>query len=368
MAGIKVVISGYYGFSNAGDEAMLYAILRSLRQSFPGVETTVISGRPDDTARRFHTKAVPRFGGWAIFRSLVRCDLLISGGGSLLQDVTSSRSLLYYLSIILMGILLRKKVFLYGQGIGPLRRTWVCALLARVLSHADAITVRDEKSRNLLRKLGVTAPLYTTADSVLSLPKVPLERGREILRKAGVPEGKRLIGISVRDWLDAEQWAEKFSDYIDQLAALDAAVLFIPMQWPEDRRMAERLCRRHPGRFQFLEGTFTAPELMSIIGNLDLLVGMRLHALIFAALMHVPLIGISYDPKIDNFLRSIGEEAAFPVSAFDAETLYNKTEAFLDGRAACRWDAVDALREKAKETVKILQGVVQQGGYDGKTD
>ncbi len=360
MAGYKVVISGYYGFSNAGDEAMLYAILRALRQSFPGVETTVISGTPEETARKFHTRAIPRFGGLAIARHILSCDLLISGGGSLLQDVTSSRSLLYYLSIILAGILCGKRVFLYGQGIGPLRRKWVCALLRRVLSHVDAITVRDEKSKHLLESLGVKAPVYATADSVLSLPKVSTDRGREILKEAGVPEGKKIIGISVRNWLDAEQWADKFSSYIDRLAEEDAAVVFIPMQWPEDNHMAERLCRGKSDRFFFLEGSFSAPELMSVMGCLDLLVGMRLHALIFAALMHVPLIGISYDPKIDNFLRSIGQEAVFPVSAFDAEKLYNKTKAILSGRTQCRWEAVDALRERAGETVRILQDMVNR--------
>ncbi len=360
MAGYKVVISGYYGFSNAGDEAMLYAILRALREVFPDVETTVISGKPEETARRFHTKAIPRFGGLSIGRSLLSCDLLISGGGSLLQDVTSSRSLLYYLSIILAGILCRKRVFLYGQGIGPLRRKWVCSLLGHVLSHVDAITVRDEKSRKLLESLGVRAPVYTTADSVFSLPRVPLDRGQEILRQAGISVGKKVIGISVRNWLDADRWAEPFGDYLDRLAEEDWTVLFIPMQWPEDQQMAERLCRRKPEHFRFLEGTFSAPELMSIIGSLDLLVGMRLHALIFAALMHVPFIGISYDPKIDNFLRAVGQEAIFPISAFDAEKLYNKTEALLSGRTSFgSWEAVEALRKKAEETVQILQDVVK---------
>lgn len=361
MANYKILISGYYGFNNAGDEAMLYAILRSLRVLYPHAEITVISGRPEETARNFPVRAVPRFGAWPILKSLLASDLLISGGGSLLQDVTSSRSLLYYLSIIFAGIFFRKKVFLYGQGIGPLHRRWVCRLLGRVLSHVDAITVRDEKSSDFLKRLGVTAPVYTTADSVLSLPQVSLDKGKEILAQAGVPAGKKLVGVSVRNWLGEETWVPRFRDYIRKLAEdPHTEIVFIPMQYPEDKKTAEKIAGILPkGTVHYLDGSFTAPELMSIIGNLDLLVGMRLHALIFAALMHVPLLGISYDPKIDNFLSTIGEDSVFPISAFEAETLYNTTEELLKGRkASADWNAVDELREKAEETAKILSQVV----------
>lgn len=362
MAKYNIVISGYYGFDNAGDEAMLYSILRSLRALYPDAEITVISGHPEKTAEVFGTKAVPRFGGWSIFKSLLRANLLISGGGSLLQDVTSSRSLLYYLSIIGAGIVLRKKVVLYGQGIGPLHRKWVCALLGKILSHADAITVRDEKSSLFLKKLGVSAPVYTTADSVLALPRVGLEEGREILRAAGLTEGKKWIGISVRNWLEAEQWIAEFGSYVRRLLQEPVEIVFIAMQYPDDQKTAESICRGLPGeRIHFLQQSFTAPQLMSIIGNLDLLVGMRLHALIFAALMHVPLIGISYDPKIDNFLAAIGKKSAFPISAFEAETLYNKTvETMQEQRSAGDWEAVDALRRKAEETAQILKKVVRR--------
>lgn len=361
MEKYKIVISGYYGFRNAGDEAMLYAILRSLRLIAPDAEITVISGRPEETARQFHVRAIHRFGGFSIAKSLLSCDLLISGGGSLLQDVTSSRSLLYYLSIIWAGILLRKKVFLYGQGIGPLRRQWVCSLLTHVLSRADAITVRDEKSHQFLDKLGVTAPVYTTADSVLSLPEVPLAEGRAILSEAGVPEGKRIIGISVRNWLQAETWMARFSKYIEKIQQEDAAIVFIPMQCPEDGMTAERICPRPGPHTYFLSCSYTAPELMSIIGNLDMLVGMRLHALVLAALMHVPLLGISYDPKIDNFLHAIGRQAVCPVTAFDEETLYNKTmECLHEKNETSQWEAADALRRKAGETARILEGLIRR--------
>ena len=116
----KIVISGYYGFANAGDEAMLTAIIKALRSTEKTVELTVISGNPPATAARHKVNSLHRFSFCKIFAALMDCDLLLSGGGSLLQDVTSKRSLLYYLFILALGLLLKKKVMLFGQGIGPI--------------------------------------------------------------------------------------------------------------------------------------------------------------------------------------------------------------------------------------------------------
>lgn len=167
MAKYNIVISGYYGFHNAGDEAMLLAILQALRKTFDAPSITVISGNPSDTAKTFGVKAVPRFGILPILSSLFRTDLLISGGGSLLQDVTSWKSMIYYLTIIIFGVLFRKQVFLYSQGIGPVRYRIIRIILKHVLNHVDAITVRDSESKGFLQRLGVHRTIYTTADAVL---------------------------------------------------------------------------------------------------------------------------------------------------------------------------------------------------------
>ena len=359
MGSCKIVISGYYGFKNAGDEAMLYSILRAVRSIDPDSDVTVISGKPEQTEKAFGVRAVPRFGGFAIFRKLCTADVLISGGGSLLQDVTSSRSCLYYLSLIWTAAFLGKKVMLYAQGIGPIRRRWVARLIRFVLSRVDAITVRDETSEQFLKKIGVTAPIYTTADSVFFLTKEETETGKAILRAAGVPEHKKTVGLSVRNWKDAETWTKAFAQYIEKMAQDDVSLVFIPMQHPDDTRMAKSLCEKDFENVYFLDGTYRVGELMSIIGGLDLLVGMRLHALIFAALSHIPMIGISYDPKIDNFLSSVGQKALFPVEKFDADSLYRASREILEGKETAHPEKVEALQEKARETVSVLQTLMQ---------
>ncbi len=105
----KVVLSGYFGFGNAGDEAILAAEVAALRQLIPQVEITVLSGNPRKTAATYNVEAEPRGNLWALCRALRRADLLISGGGSLLQDITSNRSIPYYLGVMALAKLMGKK-------------------------------------------------------------------------------------------------------------------------------------------------------------------------------------------------------------------------------------------------------------------
>lgn len=364
----KIVISGYYGFNNAGDEAMLFAILKTLENHFTNPDITVISGNPERTMTMFPVKAVSRFDGWHILQKLKNSSLLISGGGSLLQDVTSWKSLMYYLSIIGCGICLRNKVFLYSQGIGPVKHSWVRFLLKFVLNHVSAITVRDEESKKFLERLGVKNQIYCTADAVLSLPPVDTRKGEKIATYYGIPTHKKIIGISVRRWMDTDSWMEKLQAYMNQMNARDEyAFVFVPMQHPEDYKTICDYIKDRRDTY-ILKESYDTETLMSLIGTFDLLIGVRLHALIFAALMHIPLIGISYDPKIDNFLHSLGKESLFDLDHFDAQVLQEKSEQLLSKTAtADDWTAVDNLRKKACLTMDILKDVIQskEGHHEG---
>ena len=118
----NILISGYYGFDNIGDESILRTLVSSLREHIPGCSLTVLSHNPASTREKYGVEAVERMSPMAILRAVKQCDMLISGGGSLLQDVTSSKSLHYYLSIIRCAEFFHKKVFIYSQGIGPIDR------------------------------------------------------------------------------------------------------------------------------------------------------------------------------------------------------------------------------------------------------
>ena len=323
MRKTKIVISGYYGFGNAGDEAMLTAILESLYNEQPNLDITVISGNPAKTGRTHGVKAVPRLHFPLIWHTLRQCDLLISGGGSLLQDVTSKRSLYYYLSIMKMAQWIGKKVFLYAQGIGPLTRTHARSTVADVLNRCDYITVRDQKSADLLQELGVTqVPVRVTADAVLAMH--PVDRGisEALLAKYGIGGIAPKVGIYVRNWKGDGLYKQVVAQAADRLIREEGCkVIFVPMQVPDDVMAARNIQSYMHESACVLTDEYTTAEMMSIAGNMDVVLGVRLHALVFAALMHVPLVGISYDPKVDSFLHMIHESAQGNLQDVSADAL-----------------------------------------------
>lgn len=314
---MNVVISGYYGSGNAGDEAMLNSILNHFNQSSLINNITVISVNPLDTQARHNVHAVSHLNPFAVFKSIFNSDLLISGGGSLLQNVTSRRSLYYYLGVISIALLLHKKIMLFSQGIGPIKGSFPRSLTSFILNKVDLITVRDEGSFDELKRLHIFKPkIECTADSVLSLLPASLSFGKSILPSSSRP----LIGIAIRHWKFFDHFKLQLASAID---AVDADFVFIPMQVPSDVNAAYDVLKLTKKNCLVLSDKFSTDELLSIVGNLNLLISVRLHALIFAAIMNVPMLGISYDPKIDRFLHSIGDVAIGSLPHISAEQIIN---------------------------------------------
>ncbi|MDD4601534.1 MAG: polysaccharide pyruvyl transferase CsaB [Negativicutes bacterium] len=347
-----IVISGYYGFANAGDEAMLTAMIEVLTDLDPNMKITVISGNPADTSARHGVKSVYRLNYPEIVRALAKTDLLISGGGSLLQDVTSDRSLYYYLSIMMIAKKLGKPVMLYAQGIGPVRGSMARGAMRYIGNMVDLITVRDEGSRDELKRLAVTKPpVHVTADPVVAMHPVDKQIGRSILRKHDVGGGAPLVGISVREWKDWSHYKQVLGQVADQIITeYGARIVYLPMQWPEDLTAATKIASRSKLPATVLTSKYTTSELLSLIGNFDMLISVRLHALIFASVMHVPMIGLSYDPKIDRFLETIGERHAGTLKSIQTEPLMNKVKAMwpeINRPNLAREEKINSLRQKA---------------------
>ena len=237
---MKIVVSGYYGSKNGGDEAMLAAMLQVLREEVSDLNVTVISLNPEYTKRRHNVDAVPRSDISTIIKRIRAADLLISGGGSLLQNVTSSRSLYYYLTIIFLALVFGRKVMLYAQGIGPIRGALAHKLMNLIVNRVDLITVRDHGSLEELTRLQITRPkIVCTADPVLAIKPVPLDSGKKILARHSTCAGK-FIGVAIRHWLDWENFSRELAAALDRLADATAAqIVFIPMKFPEDIRAAK---------------------------------------------------------------------------------------------------------------------------------
>lgn len=323
----RIVISGYYGFGNAGDEAMLAAILEAILEVLPDADITVISGNPSYTKKKHGVRAIGRFSMFRILYAMARCDILISGGGSLLQDVTSKRSLYYYLSIIRLATFFGKKVMLYAQGIGPLRRPLARHMVRKVLDKVSMITVRDERSKSELKDIGIAehVPIQVTADAVLAMHPVDIELGKRLLSDYHISGVKPRIGVSVRVWKKERAYRKELAQALDRLQdELDTDIVFIPMQYPSDAEEAQAVADLMEHQPIVLKKQYTTTELLALCGYMDVLIGVRLHALVFASLMMKPVVGISYDPKILNFLHMIGEDAVGTLANVEAHTIYTQ--------------------------------------------
>lgn len=323
----KILISGYYGFGNAGDEALLSSILQALLELEPQAEITVISGNPTETMKTHKVKAIGRFDMWKIYRAVHSCDMLISGGGSLLQDVTSARSLYYYLSIIALANTLGKRVMIYAQGIGPLSKSLARATVGHVLNRVSMITVRDHASKEELLSLGIhNVPITVTADAVLGMHPVDTAVGRDILASYGVPLNQPIVGVSVRAWKDCIDYQTILAEALDQIhQETEAHIVFIPMQHREDTTEADAIAKQMKSKSIVLADSYSTTELLALSGSVNVMIGVRLHALVFSALMETPCLGISYDPKILNFLHMIGEASVGDLHTLEMEPIVTRT-------------------------------------------
>ncbi len=319
----RILISGYYGYNNSGDEAILRVIIDNLRARLKDIEITVLSHAPEDTIRRYQVRAVNRMNPGAILREVLRCDLLLSGGGSLLQDATSRRSLTYYLTIIRMAKFFHKKVFIYSQGIGPIKRESNRVRTAKCLEKVDSIVVRDSKSKVLLTEIGLKAEnIYVTSDPVIRARRPDLSPGASILRNENCPRhrGKLLVGWAIREGAGEEAFAAETKKAIRWLQEeRNADVVLLPLHYKQDISVARRVKRELNNSVGLLENQYLSEDVLSVVGNLDVMVGVRLHALIYSAVMNVPMIGISYDPKIDSFLSDVGMDTSMNVQNFTLE-------------------------------------------------
>ncbi|MCI8420382.1 MAG: polysaccharide pyruvyl transferase CsaB [Oscillospiraceae bacterium] len=336
----NILISGYYGFNNIGDESILRTVIDNLREKLPDTDITVLSRDPASTEAKYGVKAAPRMSLWDILRCVWRCDLLLSGGGSLLQDATSGRSILYYLFILRLAQLLGKRTFIYSQGIGPINSPRNRRLTAHVLRRASGIVVRDEASRDLLIAIGVPSGLVqVTADPVIRVKKADTVLGLEILAREGCPRDpdKLTVGWAIKSRKASPAFLAEVERCILWLREeYGADAVLIPFFQSEDIGVCEQAASELDGQAGCLRQKYLSEEMLSIIGCMDVLVGVRLHSLIYAAVMGVPMLGISYDPKVDSFLSSIGQPTLCPVEEFTCEKFQAAFRALLADRETVR--------------------------------
>lgn len=303
----NILISGYYGFGNFGDEAILGVLVKKLRELKMNVR--VLSKNPKQTASTYIVDSTPFFCLGQVLLRIKQCDVLISGGGSLLQDVTSLKSLLYYLWVINTALFFKKKVIIFAQGIGPINSSFGRFLTKRTLKKCSLVTVRDEKSLFLLRGWGLKPDLVCDPLFDLQLKRsFPSNKVGVQLRGFKTLKENLLIKLAEqinKDFADKEIEIYSFQDSLDLTVC---------------KRFETILKSLNPVIDTKIIYNQTSQEILDKISKLDYMVAMRFHANLIALKYGVKTLAICYDEKVEK----LAQEADIPYVSMLADEDYDQ--------------------------------------------
>ncbi|MDF2927457.1 MAG: csaB [Paenibacillaceae bacterium] len=380
----QIVISGYYGFRNSGDEAVLQSILLALEaegeKAGVTIEPIVLSVDPDLTSQMYGVKAVHRMKPRQIWQAIRGSDGLISGGGSLLQDTTGWKTIPYYLGVIRLAQWLGKPTFIYSQGLGPVKKTAFYNPIASIFSRSRYVSVRDKESADLLRRMGYTKDVEVVPDPVMGLPlREPSAGGavhENVLSAVDGAGGRKsdrpaVIGVSVRYWTkdrsELRGIAESLKQIIGQCGEVEIRLL--PFHLPADEQASRDVLTELEGAaspdvvLKLVQGVEHPQEMLREVASCDLLIGMRLHSLIYAASQQVPMVAVSYDPKIDQFMRRLDSSSATTADSYEPEAVTEAAMRLL--QASPEWHSarrmrIAALKKEARRPAQQIAALLRQ--------
>jgi len=417
----KIAVIGFSSRLQRGQAAQLGSRIRALKEFIPDAEFTVFAAHPEIECKQYDVEMLEsmvklssptkmlktltlflRCGLWWILhrcfrlnfgllirerrlRELYRSDVVISiGGGILCMDLGT---LGLFLSVFHFSfpILLNRPLVIYGETTGPLKGR-LATLLAKIFyNRVKLITLREEGSAKELQGLGIRTPIYVTADSAFLLEPASREEAKDILLREGISEGNRpIIGMSVSrlitrfGFLDLKDRDKKYSRYVELMAqvvdylvdTLNATVVFVPHvtePWgnSDDRVVADDICSlcKNKTKIRCIKKEYTAEEVKGIIGECDLFVGARMHALTASTSMHVPTVSIAYSRKTPEIMgKMLGQERyVLDIKELDYDTLTSTINDAWNHREEIRKDLapkIEAMKERALWNAKLVKDLV----------
>lgn len=388
-----LLIGGYYGAGNLGDEAILECMLKDLRARREDLQFIVLSWNPLQTARTYNVEAVHWQDISALLEAGKRADLILLGGGGLFQDYwgiapetylrRTAFTITTYGSLPLMAKLLNTPCMIYAQGVGPLKSDLAREHVRLAFERCRVITLRDPQSLSLLQESGFSPTeeqtVEITADPTFTLEvnASTRQQAKLILAQAGIPLEADLISVSLRYWDQSAagtQWVTNLVAGLNAYLAENSGtyVLFVPFQVNEVSSYTDDRSVLREVRSQILRSERThlieheiSPQLMQAIFECSSLVlGMRLHASILAINAGVPFIALPYDQKVTSLLKQIGlEEYGLPSLDFSSQELLALLRKAAENRNALRQHLSNQRRiqqQKALENVSLALSLLER--------
>ena len=376
---MNVLVLGGDADSNLGDQAILQATCRELRNCLPKAHITVVSRMPERAAQRYGATALPPGprGLAPLLRAAAGADLVLCGGGGLFQDDDSLVKMPYWAMRLGLVRLFAPRIAGFALGVGPLHA--LSSRLAARLAFASMaeVTVRDPLAGAVAQAL-TDKPVGVIGDPAFLLEPASREAARHRLAREGVPlDGRVLIGVAPRRWFpcayrviphrlalrlgrsdpqasaEGERLCDLVAELLDrQVERHDAHIVLLPTYntaTEADDRLSARILARMKRPHGHIVRLDDPALYQAVTRELSVLLGGRMHPAILAASVGTPIVGLSYNPKFLGLFTLLGmPEQVHDVTAFVQEGRLDAVEASLEAALAgrrSRNDQVAALRQ-----------------------
>ena len=359
-----IMLSGYYGFNNSGDEALLSSIIQSLRSEKKDVSIIVLSKTPLETSRKHNVFSIKRYNFYHILKYIKRCKVFVNGGGSLIQDITSTHSLVYYTMLMFIAKNYRLKVMLYANGIGPISKKYNIKTAFKALKSCDYISLREPESIKELEKLGLdTSEAVLSSDPALLLTQADKALVDQIFHDEKIDVHKKFFAITVRQWTSNDaNFCKAFAKAIKEISEKHNVVpLFIPMQFPDDHNIAKKIISYLDIPYAMLNKEYEVSGLIGVIGRTEMVIAMRLHTLIYAVSIGVPIVGIAYDPKIKSFMEYMNLKTYVNYNESEVDKIIEMTNNIFENLEVTKRfvsNEVDKLKDLSKNDSKVAISLI----------
>lgn len=334
----EVLILGYYGFGNWGDEATLSAIINMIRKTSNKTKIDVLTYNARETYETYKVNSINRTNVIKLLYTIKNCDIVICGGGTILQDITSSRSLYYYLLIIWIAKKYNKKIVFFSNGFGPITKNKKITL--KVCNKANDIIVRDEKSRSMMLEIGINKKIHVSTDIVFDFEKSPN------IKK------KNKIAISLRQWDYSKHFIDEIAKAINKLIEKGYYIDLISLHKNRDEKVLGYLYSKiNKKEYAYIYVAQNYKQVMDRIGESKIMIGMRLHANIFALINDIPVIMMNYDPKIE----ALSYDFSQPIIYVDDIDVCKKLLSFVKDIETNYIQKVEFIKQKTEQKRNLLK-------------